>query len=36
MQVRPAEPGDTDAVAAIYDHGIAERQATFETRARRP
>src|SRR3954465_4409885 len=36
MQVRPAEPGDTDAVAAIYNHGIAERQATFETRARRP
>jgi phosphinothricin acetyltransferase len=36
MQVRPAEPADTDAVAAIYNHGIAERQATFETRARRP
>src|SRR4051812_4906093 len=36
MQVRTAEPADTDAVAAIYNHGIAERQATFETRARRP
>jgi phosphinothricin acetyltransferase len=36
MLLRPAEPADTDAVAAIYNHGIAERQATFETRARRP
>jgi phosphinothricin acetyltransferase len=35
MLVRPAEPRDTEAVAAIYNHGIAERQATFETRARR-
>jgi L-amino acid N-acyltransferase YncA len=36
MEIRPAEPGDAEAVAAIYNHGIAERQATFETRARRP
>jgi L-amino acid N-acyltransferase YncA len=36
MQVRPAERQDTEAVAAIYNHGIAERQATFETRPRRP
>jgi phosphinothricin acetyltransferase len=36
MEIRPAEPRDTEAVAAIYNHGIAERQATFETRARRP
>jgi L-amino acid N-acyltransferase YncA len=36
MQVRRAEPADTEAVAAIYNHGIAERQATFETRTRRP
>jgi L-amino acid N-acyltransferase YncA len=36
MQVRPAERSDVDVVAAIYNHGIAERQATFETRARRP
>jgi L-amino acid N-acyltransferase YncA len=34
--VRPAEARDTDAVAAIYNHGIAERQATFETRPRSP
>jgi phosphinothricin acetyltransferase len=36
VAVRPAEPGDADAVAAIYNHGIEERQATFETRPRRP
>ena len=36
MLVRPAEPQDADAVAAIYNDGIAERQATFETRPRRP
>jgi L-amino acid N-acyltransferase YncA len=35
MQLRPAQPADVDAVAAIYNHGIAERQATFETRPRR-
>jgi L-amino acid N-acyltransferase YncA len=34
--VRNAEPRDAEAVAAIYNRGIAERQATFETRARRP
>src|SRR3954447_26092393 len=36
IDVRPAEPGDAEAVAAIYNHGIEERQATFETRPRRP
>ncbi len=36
IDVRPAEPHDAEAVAAIYNHGIEERQATFETRARRP
>ena len=36
IDVRPAEARDAEAVAAIYNHGIAERQATFETRARRP
>jgi phosphinothricin acetyltransferase len=36
MVIRPAQPGDAEAVTAIYNHGIAERQATFETRARRP
>ena len=33
MHVRPAEPRDALAVAAIYAQGIAERQATFETEA---
>jgi phosphinothricin acetyltransferase len=36
IQVRPAQPQDAESVAAIYNHGIDERQATFETRARRP
>jgi phosphinothricin acetyltransferase len=36
IDVRQAEPRDAEAIAAIYNHGIAERQATFETRARRP
>jgi L-amino acid N-acyltransferase YncA len=36
IDVRQAEPRDAEAVAAIYNHGIAERQATFETRVRRP
>jgi phosphinothricin acetyltransferase len=36
IEIRTAEPHDAEAVAAIYNHGIAERQATFETRARRP
>jgi phosphinothricin acetyltransferase len=36
MVIRPAQPGDAEVVAAIYNHGIAERQATFETRPRRP
>jgi L-amino acid N-acyltransferase YncA len=36
MQVRPATAEDAAAVAAIYNHGIAERQATFETRPRSP
>lgn len=34
VHVRPAVPDDAPAVAAIYNHGIAERQATFETRPR--
>ena len=33
MHVRPAEPRDALAVAAIYAQGIDERQATFETTA---
>ena len=35
-RVRRASPSDSAAVAAIYNEGIAERQATFETEARRP
>ena len=34
--LRPVAPGDAAAVAAIYNEGIAERQATFETRPREP
>jgi L-amino acid N-acyltransferase YncA len=34
MSVRPATPADSDAICAIYNMGIAERQATFETRPR--
>jgi L-amino acid N-acyltransferase YncA len=33
--IRPARPEDAEAVAAIYNPGIEERQATFETRPRR-
>jgi phosphinothricin acetyltransferase len=32
--IRAAEPGDAEAIAAIYNEGIAERVATFETRPR--
>src|SRR5690242_5839365 len=34
--VRPATPADAAAVAAIYNEGIADRIATFETRERTP
>jgi L-amino acid N-acyltransferase YncA len=34
--VRAATPDDTDAVTAIYNEGIEDRQATFETRLREP
>jgi phosphinothricin acetyltransferase len=34
--VRQLEPRDCAAVAAIYNQGIAERNSTFETAARRP
>jgi phosphinothricin acetyltransferase len=34
MKIRPAEPRDAEAIAAIHNQGIAERQATFETRER--
>lgn len=36
MTIRPAEPADAPAIAAIYNEGIEERQATFETRLRDP
>jgi L-amino acid N-acyltransferase YncA len=32
--IRPAEPRDAGAIAAIYNQGIEERNATFETRLR--
>jgi L-amino acid N-acyltransferase YncA len=34
--IRPARPADAEAIAALYNAGIAERQATFETRPREP
>ena len=36
LRVRRASRSDAGAVVAIYNEGIAERQATFETDARRP
>lgn len=35
LVLRPAEPTDAAAVTAIYNQGIAERIATFETEPRR-
>jgi phosphinothricin acetyltransferase len=32
--IRPAEPRDAEAVTTIYNHGIEQREATFETRPR--
>jgi phosphinothricin acetyltransferase len=32
--IRPAEPDDAPAIASIYNEGIAERIATFETEPR--
>ncbi len=34
--IRPAEPGDAEAIAAIYNQGIEDRQATFQTRLHDP
>ncbi len=34
MRARPATPDDADAIALIYNEGIADRTATFETRPR--
>ena len=36
MTIRAARPDDAGAIAALYNAGIAERQATFETRPRAP
>ncbi len=36
IEIRPASAADCEAVVAIYNRGIAERQATFETRPRQP
>ncbi len=34
ITIRPVTLADADAVARIYNHGIVERQATFEIRPR--
>jgi L-amino acid N-acyltransferase YncA len=34
--IRPAQPDDTAQIAEIYNHGIADRIATFETEPRQP
>jgi len=36
ITVRAAVPADARAIAALYNQGIAERQATFETGPREP
>src|SRR5437016_13601619 len=34
MFIRSATPADSAAIAAVYNHGIEDRVATFETRLR--
>jgi L-amino acid N-acyltransferase YncA len=34
--IRPAHPDDATQIAEIYNHGIADRIATFETEPRQP
>src|SRR3954452_20027337 len=36
MTIRPAAPDDATAIVAIYNEGIEDRVATFETRPREP
>lgn len=36
LSIRPAEPADAEAIAAIYNQGVEERQATFQTSPREP
>jgi L-amino acid N-acyltransferase YncA len=34
--IRPAQPDDAEAIASIYNQGIEDRQATFQTRLHDP
>ena len=36
LRIRPADPQDAEAIAAIYNQGIEERQATFQIRPHDP
>jgi L-amino acid N-acyltransferase YncA len=36
LRIRPADPPDAEAIAAIYNQGIEERQATFQVRPHDP
>ena len=36
LSSRPARPGDAEAIARIYNQGVEDRTATFETRPRTP
>lgn len=36
MRIRPADPGDAEAISEIYNQGIADRVATLETKLRSP
>src|SRR5262245_60255786 len=36
ISIRPASPADAAAIAAIYNQGIEDRGATFETELRSP
>jgi len=36
LRTRPASPDDAEAIARIYNEGIEDRLATFETRPRSP
>jgi len=36
MQIRPAEPTDAEAIAAIYNHAVLETTATFDTVQKTP
>jgi phosphinothricin acetyltransferase len=36
VRIRPAEPGDAEAITRIYNQGIEDRVATLETQLRTP